>query len=193
MSRCPRFSCSHLLAVSVTLSALASPPPLRAADDYPAGPDSQAHDGVPQGAVFKDTFDQSRIFPGTWREYWVYVPKQLDRTKPAAVMIFQDGIQYHAPTVFDNLIERKEIPALVGIFVSPGRVRSLLGTNTLDRFNRSYEYDGLGDKYARFLLEELMPLIARKHDLTLSTNGNDRARQPCPLSKRPRFFRSTRN
>ena len=50
------------------------------------------------------TFDQSKVYPGTWREYWVYVPPQLDRARPAPVMVFQDGLQYNAPVVFDNLI-----------------------------------------------------------------------------------------
>ena len=31
-----------------------------------------------------------------------------------------------------------------------------LSKQAIDRFNRSYEYDGLGPDYARFLLEELL-------------------------------------
>ena len=57
--------------------------------------------GVPVGDVIKGEFAQSKIYPGTGREYWVYVPKQLDRARPAPVMVFQDGLQYNAPTVFD--------------------------------------------------------------------------------------------
>src|SRR3989442_772199 len=89
-------------------------------------------------------------------------------------MVFQDGLQYNAPVVFDNLIHKKEIPPLIGIFIMHGRVKAL-SVNALDRFNRSYEYDGLGDNYARFLLEELLPHIVTEQQLNLSTNGNDRA------------------
>src|SRR2546430_422667 len=145
-----------------------------AADDYAPGPDSQPQPNVPKGEITKYTFEQSKIFPGTIRDYWIYTPKQLDPTRPAPVMIFQDGIIYNAPVVFDNLIHKKEIPPLIGIFVMHGRVKSL-STNALDRFNRSYEYDGLGDNYARFLLDELLPYVAEKHQLNLSTNGSDRA------------------
>ena len=60
---------------------------LFAADDYQPGPDSKPQADVPQGEVLKGTFDQSKIFPGTWREYWVYVPRQLDSSKPAPVMV----------------------------------------------------------------------------------------------------------
>jgi sugar lactone lactonase YvrE/enterochelin esterase-like enzyme len=164
----PRLALLALLTAALPLSS-------RAADDYVPGPDSKSQDGVPKGEITKDTFDQSKVFPGTWREYWVYVPKQLDAAKPAPVMVFQDGIQYQAPVVFDNLIHKKEIPPLVGVFVMHGRVRTLDTNSALDRFNRSYEYDGLGDNYARLLLDELLPHIAKKHGLNLTTNGNDRA------------------
>src|SRR5882757_10687105 len=127
---------------------------VQAADDYVPGPDSKPQGGVPKGEVTHYTFDKSKIFPGTTRDYWVYVPKQYDPAKPACLMVFQDGLQYNAPVVFDNLIQKKEIPVIIGVFVMHGRVKSL-STNALDRFNRSYEYDGLGDGYARFLLEEL--------------------------------------
>ncbi len=156
------------------LAILAVPPLLPAADDYQLGPDSKPQPGAPKGEITKHTFDQSKIFPGTMRDYWIYVPKQYDAAKPAPVMIFQDGIQYSAPAVFDNLIHRKEIPPLIGIFVMHGRVKAS-SANALDRFNRSFEYDGLGDNYARFVLDELLPHIIAEHKLNLSTDGNDRA------------------
>ncbi|HWF18543.1 MAG TPA: SMP-30/gluconolactonase/LRE family protein [Verrucomicrobiae bacterium] len=144
----------------------------QAIDDYKPGPDSMPQEGVPKGEVTKYAFDHSKIFPGTTRDYWIYVPKQYDPATPACVMVFQDGIQYKAPVVFDNLIAKKEIPVIIGVFVMHGRVKAL-STNANDRFNRSYEYDGLGDNYARFLLEELLPEVAKKYNL--STNANDRA------------------
>ena len=84
----------------------------------------QPQPGTPTGEVIKAEFAQSKIYPGTWREYWVYVPKQLDRSKPAPVMVFQDGLQYNAPVVFDDLIHKKAIPPLVGVFVMHGRVKA---------------------------------------------------------------------
>ena len=74
--------------------------------------------------VVKGEFANSIVYPGTWREYWVYVPPELDRSKPAPVMVFQDGLQYGAPAVFDDLIQKKLLPPLVGVFVMHGRVRA---------------------------------------------------------------------
>jgi sugar lactone lactonase YvrE/predicted esterase len=92
----------------------------------------------------------------------------------------QDGIQWKAPTVFDNLIHRKEMPVTIGVFVTPGKVLSADTAGSLDRFNRSFEYDGLGDAYARFILEELLPDVEKQKTsdgraIRLSRKGNDRA------------------
>ena len=150
------------------------------AENYPPHPDSQPQPGVPKGEVLKLTFDQSKVFPGTWREYWVYVPAQYTPDKPACVYVNQDGIQWNAPVVFDNLIHKKEMPVTIGVFVMHGKVRAADANTELDRFNRSYEYDGLGDNYARFILEELLPEVEKQKTsdgraIRLSKNGNDRA------------------
>jgi sugar lactone lactonase YvrE/enterochelin esterase-like enzyme len=149
-------------------------------ETYPVDSASVEHAGVPKGEVLKFTFDQSKIFPGTWREYWVYVPAQYKPDKPACVYINQDGIQWKAPTVFDNLIYKNEMPVTIGVFVTWGRVRADSGSNALYRFNRSFEYDGLGDAYSRFILTEILPEVEKKKTsdgraIHLSKNGNDRA------------------
>lgn len=134
---------------------------------------------VPKGEVLKFSFEQSKIFPGTYREYSVYIPKQYSPDKPACVHINQDGVQFNAPAVFDELIAKKEMPITIGVFIGHGRVKALDPKSGLDRFNRSFEYDGLGDNYARFLLEELLPDVETKkasdgREIKLSKNGNDR-------------------
>ncbi|MDB5275634.1 MAG: SMP-30/Gluconolaconase/LRE-like region-containing protein [Ferruginibacter sp.] len=151
-----------------------------AAISYPVDSASIEQPGVPKGEVLKFTFENSAIFPGTWREYWVYVPAQYRADKPACVYVGQDGIQWKAPTVFDNLIYRNEMPVTIGVFVMHGRVRAANGTVANDRFNRSFEYDGLGDAYARFILEEILPAVEKQKTtdgraIHLSKNGNDRA------------------
>ncbi|MHA3775102.1 SMP-30/gluconolactonase/LRE family protein [Verrucomicrobiota bacterium sgz303538] len=163
--------------LAISISALIAP--LQAADDYQPGPDSKPQEGVARGEVLKFTFDKSQIFPGTTRDYWIYVPKQYDPAKPACVYVNQDGIQNNAPVVFDNLIARGEMPVTIGVFVMHGRVKAP-NQNALDRFNRSFEYDGLGDSYARFLLDELLPEVETKtatdgRPIHLSKDANDRA------------------
>lgn len=147
-----------------------------AAEPYKHGPDSQRQDGVPRGEVTKHEW-KSKIFDGTTRDYWVYVPKQYDGKSPACVMVFQDGEWYQdekrdfrVPVVFDNLIHRGEMPVTIGIFINPG-----VFTETLERgkpkSNRSFEYDTLSDQYARFLLEEILPEVGKTHRLTDDPEG----------------------
>ena len=125
----------------------------------------------------KFSFDKSEIFPGTTRDYWIYVPRQYDPAKPACVFVDQDGIQFNAPVVFDNLIARGEMPVTIGLFITPGVVKSSRD-GALPRFNRSYEYDGLGDNYVRFLLEELLP--------DADDEGRARRTRDPPFKKRKR-------
>jgi gluconolactonase len=147
-----------------------------AADDYTPGPDSIPQEGVPRGTLTKHSWT-SKIFPGTLRDYWIYVPAQYQASKPACVMVFQDGGgyvstngSYRVPTVFDNLIHRKEMPATIGVFINPGVVPAV-SSNALPRFNRSFEYDGMGDQYVRFLLEEILPEVAKNYNLTTNAAG----------------------
>src|SRR5438309_2059341 len=81
-------------------------------------------DDPPKGEVAKYTFENSKVFPGTVRDYWVYVPKQYDLEKPACLYVNQDGVQYNAPAVFDALIDKKEMPVTIGVFVMHGRVKA---------------------------------------------------------------------
>ena len=140
---------------------------------------SMRADDAPKGEVTEYSFEASKIFPGTVRKYFVYVPKQYDPRVPACLYVNQDGVQYKAPEVFDALIHSKEMPITIGVFVTPGVVKAT-SDQTQPRFNRSFEYDGLGDSYARFLLEELLPDVETKrttegHVIKLSKAGNDRA------------------
>ena len=115
------------LFVQVSIFAQSTP------ETYPVDSASMELPGVPRGEVLKFTFDQSKIYPGTWREYWIYVPAQYKADQPACVYVNQDGIQWKAPTVFDNLIHKKEMPVTIGVFVSPGRVLADSGSNAVHR------------------------------------------------------------
>src|SRR5437879_1672890 len=170
---------SHLFC-SLALAVFFWPVSAQTTDNYQPGPDSKPQAGVPKGEILKFTFDKSKIFPGTTRDYSVYVPAQYQPDKPACVYVQQDGIRFAAPTVFDNLIHKKEVPIIIAVFVAPGIVNAADGNTALGRFNRSYEYDGLGDAYARFLLDELLPDVETRKTsdgraIRFSHDGNDRA------------------
>ncbi|MDW8265984.1 MAG: alpha/beta hydrolase-fold protein [Gemmataceae bacterium] len=168
----------RVFVIGAALVGVALTFPAHAADDYQLGPDSLEHPEVPKGKVTKHRW-KSEIFPGTVRDYWIYVPTQYDPAKPANVMVFQDGATYvnttekglfRVPTVFDNLIHKKEMPVTIGIFINPGVIPPADPTQK-PRNNRSFEYDTLSDQYARFLEKEILPEVGKHYNLTKDPEG----------------------
>lgn len=148
---------------------------------YPLGPDSFRQEGVPKGEVKEYVWKDSKIFPGTIRRYYTYVPAQYDGSKPAALMVFQDGHafiseggDYRIPIVFDNLIHKGDMPVTIGVFVDPGHKKSELPPERGWRprpENRSFEYDTLSSDYAEFLLTEILPDVEKTLKLTDDPEG----------------------
>jgi enterochelin esterase family protein len=147
-----------------------------AQDAYKLGPDSQVQPDVPHGKVTKHTW-KSAVFPGTVRDYWIYVPAHYDGKTPACVMVFQDGGtyvsetgQFRVPVVFDNLIHKKEIPVIIGIFINPGTFPPC-GPAGKTVTNRSFEYDTLSDQFVRFLEKEILPLVGKQYKMRQDAAG----------------------
>jgi enterochelin esterase family protein len=145
-------------------------PYVRTPDEFPAvysyGPDSSPQAGVPSGAITQFEWNDSDAFPNTTRRYWVYVPASYDEAAPASLMVFQDGRIYLDPEgifrtgiVFDNLIHRREIPPVIGVFVDPG-----------EPDNRNAEYDAFDATYADFLVNEILPNVRRNYSITDDPN-----------------------
>src|SRR6476646_10506640 len=148
-----------LKLICALAAAIAIAPAPTRAEEYVLGPDSQRHPGVPQGKVTKYEWS-SKLYPGTVRDYWVYVPAQYKPDKPACTMVFQDGSTFvnetgvfKTPVVFDYLIQKGEMTVTIGVFINPGVVPGA-GPDTQARFNRRAEYDAIGPRFPTFFIEE---------------------------------------
>jgi len=152
-------------------------------DVYRLGPDSEPQAGVPQGKVSEWATLPSDAYPGTLHDYCVYVPAQYDKSRPAALMVFQDGQawvrltgDYRTPYVLDNLIYRREIPVMIVVFINPGRKPDQPEANAKEwgdrSSNRPQEYNALDDKYAKVIIDELLPVLSKQFNI--STNPDDR-------------------
>ena len=145
---------------------------------YHIGPDSMAQDGVPKGEIKGPFVIKSNAYPGTQHTYWVYVPAQYDPKVPAALMVLQDGQamkqengEVRAQNVFDNLIYRREIPVMLGVFINPGRTPEQKEPSPENGWgdgftNRGVEYNSLDDKYARVITDELMPELNKEYNIS---------------------------
>lgn len=140
---------------------------------YQLGPDSLPQDGVPKGRIDGPFTLPSEAYPGTQHTYWVYAPAQYDGETPASLMVFNDGQAFLAPegslravNVLDNLIYRREIPVMLAVFINPGRRPDQpepTPSNWGDRdTNRPEEYNSLDDRYARVIVDELLPDLATR-------------------------------
>jgi enterochelin esterase family protein len=144
---------------------------------YHLGPDSLPQDGVPKGEIRGPFKLPSNAYPGTQHDYWVYVPAQYDAKVPASLMIFNDGQAFKNPdadiraqNVMDNLIYRRELPVMIGVFINPGR-RPDQPEATLQEWgdrtaNRPTEYNSLDDKYARVIVDELLPALEKDYNIS---------------------------
>ena len=145
---------------------------------YRSNPDAAIHDGVPKGEVKGPFVIKSNAYPGTQHTYWVYVPAQYDPKTPTALMVLQDGQamkqengEIRAQTVFDNLIYRREIPVMLGVFINPGRTPEQKEPSPENGWgdgftNRGVEYNTLDDKYARVITDELMPELQKDYNIS---------------------------
>ncbi len=165
---------SHLVVIACLLTTLAAT--AWSDEAYTLGPDSKLKPDVPRGEVVKLTFDKSKVFPGTTRDVQIYVPQQYSADKPAALMVFQDGNGYasrdgawRVPNVFDNLIHEGAMPVTIAVFITPGVVPAG-NDDAQDRYNRSLEYDAVSDRYAIFIVDEILPMVKATYAITDDPN-----------------------
>lgn len=172
-------SCLPLGILLVAAAALPAPrAPAEPTDDvYTLGPDSQVHQGTPQGKLTDWERLPSSAYPGTLHDFCVYVPAQYYPANPASLMIFQDGQAWarstgdlRAPCVLDNLIYRREIPVMIAVFINPGRRPDQPVATQADwgdrSSNRPQEYNALDDKYSRVVVDELLPVIYQRYNIS---------------------------
>jgi enterochelin esterase-like enzyme len=168
------------LAVVAGVIALAQAPRQQTPNpnsQYRLGPDSMPQEGVPKGEIRGPFTLPSKVFPGTQHTYWVYVPAQYDPSVPASLMILQDGQAWkaedgdlRAQNVMDNLIYRREVPVMIGVFINPGRTPEQPEPTPRDwgdrTTNRPTEYNTPDDRYARVIVDELMPVLYGEYNIS---------------------------
>jgi len=72
--------------------------------------------------------------------------------------------------VMDNLIYRHEIPVMLGVFINPGRTPEQPEPNAQQwgdqTTNRPAEYNTPDDKYAKIIVDELMPVLYKDYNIS---------------------------
>lgn len=128
-------------------------------------PDSYPKAGVPQGKLSEKFVITSKIYDGMKADYWIYAGPGVDPAKPSPLMVWQDGqglinrnTGMRLLTVNDNLVAQKLIPPMVHVLIAPG-------FSPEGKAMRAIEYDTVTDRYARFLMEEVLPEVEKHYKL----------------------------
>ena len=147
---------------------------------YAPAPENAPRDGVPQGKVvtFQMDMTDSKFYPpmpgrgGTPpgpREVNVYIPAQYVPGTPAPLLFCHDAMGMHdnppapyLPTILDNMIQERRLPAMIAVMVMPSNQRSV-------------EYDTVSGKFAEFVEAEVLPRVAKECNVTFTTDPNARA------------------
>jgi enterochelin esterase family protein len=161
-------------------------------------PEMTAQEGVPQGAVFTLTMEStdSKIYPGVAREpgtfgqpdpndpaklivttshpapytrrVTVYVPKQYVPGTAAPFIVGADGPDRALFTALDNLIAQRRVPAMIAISIGNG-------SGDAQGSERGLEYDTMSSLYAEFVEKEVLPLVEKQANVTLTKDPEGRA------------------
>jgi len=164
----------------VALAFLAASPAFsaepRKPGEYPPTADSIPQPGVAKGKLVGPLEFKSKVIAGTVRRYWIYVPAKYDANNPPNLLVFQDGQRainsqgpLNIPVVLDNLIAKGDIPATLGVFITPGNTGTEHYPDNLGTGNpnhRAPEYDALSDAYTRMLIDEILPEVAKTYKFT---------------------------
>ena len=166
------------------VKALATP----SDDQYSLCPEAYPDEQVPRGSVTSlSEWCDSRIYPKTRRDMWIYTPPQFDPGhEPPALVVFNDGNLYldesghiRATKVLDSLTRAGEMRPTIGVFITPGRpddvargTESITDTRIIRQ--RSIEYDNCTDTYARFLVEEVLPVVVHHIGVDLTEDPTRR-------------------
>jgi enterochelin esterase family protein len=102
------------------------------------------------------------------RKISVYVPKQYVPGTAAPFIVGADGPDRTLFAALDNLIAEKKIPVMIGISIGNG-------SGDAQGSERGLEYDTMSGKYAEFVETEVLPLVEKQCNVTLTKNPDGRA------------------
>jgi enterochelin esterase-like enzyme len=113
----------------------------------------------------------SRPAPYT-RRVAVYVPRQYVPGTTAPFIVGADGPDQLLFAALDNLIEQKRLPVMVAISIGNG-------SGDAQGSQRGLEYDTMSGRYAEFVETEVLPLVEKTANVTLSRDPDARATMGC--------------
>jgi enterochelin esterase family protein len=169
---------------------------------HPAASEMTVQEGVPQGTIINFTMSSadSKMYPGIARDAGtfgtadpnhpaklvvttshpapytrriaVYVPKQYVPGTAAPLIVGADGPDPLLFTALDNLIAQKRVPVMIAVSIGNG-------SGDAQGSQRGLEYDTMSGRYAEFVEAEVLPLVEKQANVTLTKDPEARATMGC--------------
>jgi iron(III)-enterobactin esterase len=168
---------------------------------HPAAPEMTVQAGVPQGTIHNFTMSSadSKIYPGIARapgtraevdpkdpakrivnsgpavysrRVAVYIPQQYVPGTVVPFIVGADGPDQMLFTALDNLIAQRRVPVMIAISIGNG-------SGDAQGSQRGLEYDTMSGLYAQFVETEVLPLVEKQYNVTLTKDPNARATMGC--------------
>ena len=145
-------------------------------NQYNPCPEAHPVESVPTGSFKRYTdWNESSIYPGTTRAISVYQSEGVkDSKEPPYFAYFNDGDGYlwregavRATKVIDTLTASGDLPPMVAAFVNPGASEE-------HPDQRSIEYDTVSSRFVEFIDSEIVPLVEKTIDRSLSADPTHR-------------------
>jgi enterochelin esterase-like enzyme len=147
---------------------------------YMNAPELTPRDGVPKGMVYRFLMNStdSPMYPGIaknepgvvpyHRRVSVYVPSGYKEGTALPFLVSQDSMGAgEIPTILDNMIADKRVPAMAAIFIDSGG-------GDAQGSERGLEYDTVSGKYAEFIQTEVIPRVESQFNVKLTKNPDGR-------------------
>ena len=182
-------------------------PPADAYGNFIIGPthdparEMTVKEGVPRGTVHEFTMEStaSKIYPGIARQAGsramidptdpakrivnsgpapytrrvaVYVPQQYVPGTVVPFIVGADGPDTALFMALDTLIAEKRVPVMVAISIGNG-------SGDAQGSQRGLEYDTMSGLYAEFVETEVLPLVEKQYNVTLTRDPDARATMGC--------------
>jgi enterochelin esterase-like enzyme len=141
---------------------------------------------VPSGTLVEyKNWSRSVVYPGTCRNFDVYLPANTTPNEELGLLFIPDGraawqFATHITTVLDNLIHTKRIPRIVLVLMGVGwephtgalamQPKELFPTSLPGFLQRWTELDLNSTNYGTMIVKEVLPFIATKHHIRFTRN-----------------------
>lgn len=123
------------------------------------------------GIIYDGTFVSKKYYRNAAFPYQIHVPEYCRSQRECALILTNDGLNQTEAAAAEFLYRAGRAPACITIGISPGVLPASIPGGA-DRELRMNTYDLSTERYADFVVDEVLPYLTEKYHLTLSPSAD---------------------